>query len=248
MWKSNVRPLSSLWSMTAAVLFLCPLCQHQSDHWKMLVNINWLSHIVYLYVICIFLWMLTYGSKTFMLCAHFCFAFFFFTCVYHGPSFFHSFIAILFRLQSDQATHRCLCDHIYFLLRILFLLHSVEDQIHLPKSHWGEGEGKLLLPHFLSRPLMCKPILQSFSTLGLYPPTEKPIYNQRWVPLPPLPSYASDHIEPPMEQPYTYAEEREFIHLCYMMWRSHGVPPAHVSYLHLLILHVLCLEYSICIL
>lgn len=106
--------------------------------------------------------------------------FFFFTCLYHGPSFSHSFITILFRLQSGQSTHYCLYDHIYFILKILLLLHSVEDQIHLSKSHF-RGGGTLSLHHCLSRPLTCKHILQSFSTLGLYPPTEKPIYNQRWV-------------------------------------------------------------------
>ena len=65
--------------------------------------------------------------------------FFFFTCLYHGPSFSHSFITILFRLQSGQSTHYCLYDHIYFILKILLLLHSVEDQIHLPKSHFRAG-------------------------------------------------------------------------------------------------------------
>ena len=107
--------------------------------------------------------------------------FFFFTCLCHGPSFSPSFITILFRLQSGQSAHYCLYDHIYFLLKILLLLHSVEDQIHLPKSHCGGRGGTLSLHHCLSRPLTCKHILQSFSTLGLYPPTEKSIYNQRWV-------------------------------------------------------------------
>lgn len=138
MWKSNVRPLCSLWSMPLWLFcFFCPLYQHQSDHWKMLININWLSHIVYSYVIYTFLWMLTYDSKTFMLCAHLC-IFFFFS---HASTMHHLFpiffITILFRLQSGQSTHHCLCDHIYFLLRILCLLHSVEDQIHLPKPQWG---------------------------------------------------------------------------------------------------------------
>lgn len=170
---------------------------------------------------------------------------FFPTCLYHAPSFSHFFITIFFRLQFDQSTHHCICEHIYFLLRMLCLFHSVEDQIHLPKSQrWG-GD---LLHHCLSRPLTCKVILQSFSTLGLYPPTEKPIYNQRWVFFFFFPSYASDHTEPPMEQPYALCWGKRIyatlLHDAEVTWST----TAHVTYLHLLILHVLCLEHSICIL
>ena len=148
---------------------------------------------------------------------------FFPTCLYHAPSFSHFFITIFFRLQFDQSTHHCICEHIYFLLRMLCLFHSVEDQIHLPKSQrWG-GD---LLHHCLSRPLTCKVILQSFSTLGLYPPTEKPIYNQRWVVFfffffPLMHLIILNHL---WNNPMHYAEEREFMQLCYMMRRSHGVP------------------------
>lgn len=143
----------------------------------MLVNINWLSHIVYSYVIYIFLWMLTYDSKTFMLCAHFCFFFF------SHASTMDLLFPILSLLSFSGFNLASLLTTAYMTIYILFLRYfsyfTVWKIRFTFQSPISGGGGTLSLHHCLSRPLTCKHILQSFSTLGLYPPTEKPIYNQR---------------------------------------------------------------------
>lgn len=70
---------------------------------------------------------------------------------------------------------------IYILFLRYFSYFTVWKIRFTFQSPISGGGGTLSLHHCLSRPLTCKHILQSFSTLGLYPPTEKPIYNQRWV-------------------------------------------------------------------
>ena len=165
--------------------------------------------------------MLAYDSKTFMLYARLCIFFFSpYASTMHllFPIFF---ITIFFRLQSDQSTHHCICDHIYFLLRMLCLLHSVEDQIHLPKSQWGVGG--------FTSPLSFKATyMQSYSS-------HSPLW--AYIHLLRNPSIIKGEVffffSPLMHliilnhlwnNPMHYAEEREFMQLCYVMQRSHGVP------------------------
>ena len=122
----------------------------------MLININWLSHIVYSYVIYTFFWMLAYDSKTFMLYARLCIFFF-------SPyaSTMHLLFPIFSLLSFSDFNPTSLLTTAYVTIYIFFLgcfacftVWKIRFTFQSPNGGWGD-----LLHHCLSRALTCKVIL-----------------------------------------------------------------------------------------
>lgn len=173
--------------------------------------------------------------------------FFFFNMPLPWTFFFPFFHYYPFQAKSDQATHTTAWLYIFFLGYFsYFTVWKIRFTFQSPIG--GEGRGNFYFPHFFQGHL-CANLYYSHSPLWAYIHLlRNPCIIKGEFPSLPCPLMHLIILNHLWNNPTHMLRKRIYTSLLHDVEVTWRVPPAHVTYLHLLILHVLCLEYSICIL